>query len=69
MQLNASSKENLNSLEGNLKSVIFGQDHAINDVVSAVKPQKQALVMMKSRSALSYSQDLQVLVKQNLPNN
>ncbi|RPG42712.1 MAG: AAA family ATPase [Gammaproteobacteria bacterium TMED112] len=43
MQLNASSKENLNSLEGNLKSVIFGQDHAINDVVSAVKTSKAGI--------------------------
>ena len=43
MQLNASSKENLNSLEGKLKSVIFGQDHAINDVVSAVKTSKAGI--------------------------
>ena len=43
MQLNASSKENLNSLEGNLRSVIFGQDHAINDVVSAVKTSKAGI--------------------------
>ena len=40
MQLNASSKENLNNLEGNLKSVIFGQDHAVGDVVSAIKTSK-----------------------------
>ena len=43
MQLNASSKENLNNLEGNLKSVIFGQDHAVDDVVSAVKTSKAGI--------------------------
>lgn len=43
MQLNASSKENLNNLEHNLKSVIFGQDHAVNDVVSAVKTSKAGI--------------------------
>jgi ATP-dependent Clp protease ATP-binding subunit ClpA len=43
MQLNASNKENLNNLENNLKSVIFGQDHAVNDVVSAVKTSKAGI--------------------------
>ena len=43
MQLTASSKENLNSLENNLRSVIFGQDHAIDSVVSAVKTAKSGI--------------------------
>ena len=43
MQLNASNKENLNSLEGNLKSVIFGQDHAVEAVVSSIKTAKAGI--------------------------
>ena len=43
MQLNASSKENLNNLEGNLKSVIFGKEHAVDDVVSSVKTSKASI--------------------------
>ena len=43
MQLTASNKENLKRLEGNLKSVIFGQDHAIESVVSAIKTAKAGI--------------------------
>ena len=43
VQLTASNKENLKSLEGNLKSVIFGQDHAIESVVSAIKTAKAGI--------------------------
>ena len=42
MQLTASSKENLNSLENNLRSAI-GQDRAIEKVVSAVKTAKSGI--------------------------
>lgn len=43
VQLTASNKENLKNLEGNLKSVIFGQDHAIESVVSAIKTAKAGI--------------------------
>ncbi len=43
VQLTASNKENLNNLEGNLKSVIFGQDHAVESVVSAIKTAKAGI--------------------------
>ncbi|RCL44197.1 MAG: AAA family ATPase [SAR86 cluster bacterium] len=43
MQLSASNKENLNSLEGNLKSVIFGQNHAVEAVVAAIKTAKAGI--------------------------
>ena len=43
MQLTASSKENLNNLDSNLKSVIFGQDKAIDSVVSAIKTAKAGI--------------------------
>ena len=65
MQLTASSKENLNSLENNLRSVIFGQDHAIDSVVSAVKTAKSGIGNDESRYARSFSQAQLVLVKQS----
>ena len=43
VQLTATNKENLNNLEGNLKSVIFGQDHAVESVVSAIKTSKAGI--------------------------
>ena len=43
IQLNATNKENLNKLDSNLRSVIFGQDHAIDGVVSAVKTSKAGI--------------------------
>ena len=43
MQLTASSKENLNNLDSNLKSVIFGQNKAIDSVVSAIKTAKAGI--------------------------
>jgi len=63
-----SEKERLQNLEAGLRKVIYGQDHAIAQIVNAIKIARSGLGHPRSRSARFSFRDRRASARPSWPN-